>query len=160
MLANFRTEPLRSRKYLDGSRGQPCTLEFVGVCNHNPETTVACHIHDETFGKGRKADDVSTVDGCSDCHRFLDEGWAGKISRTVLLAHVIRALQRTLRNRIDRGILVLPLDPERLSSERKVKPRKPPEQRVKIPTRDFPEGHRPLRSRNNLVRREAKGSSQ
>ena len=50
-LANFRREPIRSRKYLNGSRGQPCTLEFVGVCYHDPETSVACHIHDESFGK-------------------------------------------------------------------------------------------------------------
>lgn len=152
-LANFRREPIRSRKYLDGSRGQPCSLEFVGICNHNAETTVACHIHDESFGGSMKADDVSTVDGCSSCHMFLDHGWVGKISQGVLLRHVIRAMQRTLRNRIERGIVFVQLDVAKPASERPVKPRKPPEQRTPIKSRGFEPGHRPMQSRNNLARK-------
>ncbi len=130
---NFREPEIRSRKYLDGARGETCKLRFVGICNENPETTVACHIHDQSFGMARKAHDVSIIGGCSSCHMFLDHGWVGKISRTVLLEHIIRGLQETLLNRIRRGIVVVPLDPERLSSERPVKPRKPPELRRSIP---------------------------
>jgi hypothetical protein len=69
-----RREPIRSKKYLDGSKGQPYTLEFVGICNHNPETTVACHWDDESFGMAQKADDLTAVDGCANCHAFLDVG--------------------------------------------------------------------------------------
>ena len=67
-----RREEIRSRKYLDGSRGQPCTLQITGVCTGDVETTVAAHIRDETFGKGQKADDISTADACYACHRVFD----------------------------------------------------------------------------------------
>jgi hypothetical protein len=142
---NFRREPIRSRKLLDSAKGQTCTLEFVGVCNHDPETTVSCHIHDETFGMAMKADDTATVHGCSSCHVFMDQGgWIGKVSQTVMLRHILRAIFRTMRNRIERGLIVIPSDPERLSSERPVKPRKPRDERRKIPA------GRPLESRSNL----------
>ena len=155
MTLRQRIEPLRSRKLLDSAKGQPCTLEFYGVCNHNPETTVSCHLHDDQFGMGQKADDSSSVHGCSACHAFLDHGWVGNISETVRLRHVLRALQRTTRNRIERGFMVVAVDPERLSSERPTKPRKPAAERIKIPSRGFEPGHRPLRSRNNLRKADA-----
>lgn len=130
-LANFRREPIRSRKLLDSAKGQPCTLEFVGVCNHNPETTVSCHITDESFGMGMKADDSSTVHGCSACHMFLDHGWAGRITETERLQHILRAILRTTRNRIDRGLMVVSQDaPGGRVGKSSV--RKSPEQRRKI----------------------------
>lgn len=140
----FREPEIRSRKYLDGARGETCKLRFVGICSGDPETTVACHVHDQSFGMARKAHDVSIIDGCSSCHMFLDHGWVGKISRPVLLEHIIRGLQETLLNRIRRGIVVVPLDPERLSSERPAKPRKPKGER-----RSMPKGP-PLKSANRL----------
>lgn len=151
---SFRQPEIRSRKYLDGSRGQPCCLRFVGICNHDPETTVACHIHDGNFGLSRKAHDVSIIDGCSACHEFLDHGWVGKISRTVRLEHVIRGLQETLVNRIRRGIVVIPLDPERLSHDKPVKPRKPKGQR-----RQVPGAGRKIESRNDLRRKSERNRS-
>ena len=129
-----RREPIRSRKLLDSARGQPCDLNFT-VCNHDPETTVSCHIHDESFGAAQKADDTSTIHGCSSCHMFLDHGWVGKIEWAVVQFHIIRGLQRTLRNRIDRGLVIIPRDPERLSSERPVPARKPPAERKPVPQR-------------------------
>lgn len=149
-----RIEPLRSRKVMESARGQPCTLEFE-VCNNDPETTVSCHIHDDHFGMAMKADDTSTVHGCSECHRYMDQGgWIGRISQTVLLRHILRAMQRTLRNRIDRGIIIVPLDPERLHHDKPIKPRPPSDKRKKIvgrteiQSRGFGEQHRPMRGRN------------
>lgn len=148
MTLRQRIEPIRSRKLLDSARGQPCTLEFVGVCSHDPETTVSAHIHDEQFGKGQKADDTSTVHACDRCHMFLDWGWVGKISLELRHWHIIRAMQRTLRNRIERGLVVVPLDPERLSHDKPVKPRKPKAQRKPIQSRGFVDGpSRPIASR-------------
>jgi putative nuclease YbcO-like protein len=136
-----RTEALRSRKYLDGARGEVCKLRFVGICVGGTETTVACHVHDQSFGMGRKAHDISTIDGCHACHMFLDHGWVGKISRTVLLEHIIRGLQETLLNRVERGIVFVPIDlPER--RDKPAKPRKPPAERAKVAA------GRPLQSRN------------
>src|SRR3569832_2336118 len=101
---NFRREPIRSRKLLDSAKGQPCTLEFVGVCSHDAETTVSAHIHDETFGMAMQADDFATVHSCLNCHVYMDPGGCiGMISQTVLLSHILRAVFRTIRNRIERG---------------------------------------------------------
>ncbi len=126
-----RTE-IRSRRYLDASRGQPCTLNITGVCNHHQETTVAAHVRDESFGMAQKADDISVVDACSSCHDVFDGRTHAPLSREEWEFYARRGLQRTLRNRVERGIVIVPLDPERLSSERPVKPRKPPGQRKAI----------------------------
>ena len=138
-----RREPIRSRKLLDSAKGQPCDLNFI-VCNHDPETTVSCHIHDESFGAGRKADDTSTIHGCLNCHMFLDHGWVGKMEWATVQQHIIRGLQRTLRNRIDRGLIVIPRDAERLSSERPIAARKPRDQRAKIVSAPMPKNSRPI----------------
>jgi hypothetical protein len=158
-MTDFREPAIRSRKYLDGARGEPCKLRFWGICNNDPETTVACHIHDQSFGMGRKAHDVSIIDGCSACHMYLDHGWVGKISRTILLEHIIRGLQETLLSRIRRGIVVVPLDPEHLSSDKPVKPRKPKAERKPvgksrpIPQRKAEWPSRKIATANNLKRK-------
>lgn len=149
-----RTE-IRSRKYLNGSRGQPCTLQITGVCNGDVETTVAAHIRDETFGKGQKADDISIADACAACHRVFDGHGHAPLTPEEWLFYALRGLQRTLRNRVERGIVVLTLDIERLSSERPVAPRKPRDQRAEIPARGFDTSiKRPIQSRNNLRKAE------
>jgi len=150
MIANFRREPFRSRKLLDSARGQPCTLEFVGICSHDPETTISAHIHDESFGKGMKADDFSTVHACDRCHMFMDHGWVGKMSVALLRWHIIRAMQRTIRNRVERDLIFIPQDAPTPSRAKPTPPRKPKEKRQPIHSRGFPEQSRPLRSRNNL----------
>lgn len=63
---------IRSKKITDAARGQDCTLNILGACNHNPETTVFCHFPDETHGMGLKASDLSGGFGCSGCHDAID----------------------------------------------------------------------------------------
>lgn len=127
-----RREAIRSRKYLDGSRGQPCTLQITGVCNGNAETTVAAHIRDETFGGAQKADDISIADACADCHRVFDGHTHAPLTREEWQFYALRGLQRTLRNRVERGIAVIAHDVAKPASERPVKPRKPAAERQKI----------------------------
>ncbi len=111
VLANFRHEPIRSRKLLDSAKGQPCEIRIPGGCNHDPETTVSCHVHDDSFGMAQKADDSSTFHGCAACHSFLDTGaWLGKFTEAQMLRMILRAILRTLRNRIDRGFLPVDRD--------------------------------------------------
>jgi hypothetical protein len=118
-----REEPIRSQALLDSARGQPCTLNFE-VCNNDPETTVSCHVNGDVHGGARKDDDTSTVHGCSACHMYMDQGgWIGKISQTVLLRHIVRALLRTNRNRWQRGFFGKHPTPARRTPE--AKPRKP-----------------------------------
>ena len=60
------------------ARGQACTLRFPGICNRNPETTAWCHSNRLADGKGMgiKARDEEGCYGCSDCHAWLDGGYA------------------------------------------------------------------------------------
>lgn len=127
---------IRSQKVLRHAKGQPCTAKFPGICNDNPETTVFCHLNGGAFGKGmgQKAHDVLGFFGCSACHAAYDLGhgtrdWiAGQMHEYVLMA-----VCETWVRLISDGIVIVPLDPERLSSERQVSPRKPPSERKPVP---------------------------
>jgi hypothetical protein len=68
------------------ARGQDCTLRFPGICNCNPETTAWCHSNRLADGKGMglKAPDHHGCYGCSDCHAWLDGGYAGRMPREVV----------------------------------------------------------------------------
>jgi len=50
----------------------------------------------------QKADDFAGFDGCSGCHSAYDQG---KLSEGDKYESLLRAMYRTLRNRIDRGII-------------------------------------------------------
>ena len=52
------------------ARGKPCQMRIPGVCNHNPETTVLCHLGGG--GMGTKQPDILGAWGCSDCHDVVD----------------------------------------------------------------------------------------
>ncbi|MDN2710629.1 DUF1364 family protein [Janthinobacterium sp. SUN118] len=56
------------------ARGQDCTLQLPGICNHACETTVLCHSNYLADGKGMglKAPDTAAAFGCSACHDVLD----------------------------------------------------------------------------------------
>ena len=148
-----RREPIRSRAYLDGSRDQQCAFQIPGVCIGGTETTVACHLHDETFGMAEKADDTSTGDGCHACHDAMD-GRSIVLSREDWLFYAFRALQRTIRNRVLRRIVQIKIDIPKHASNAPVKPRKPMAERAAIPERKdpWPKGQklqsRPLRSKS------------
>lgn len=68
------------------ARGEACTLRFPGICNRNPETTAWCHSNSLADGKGMgiKARDEEGCYGCSDCHAWLDGGYAGKMPRAAV----------------------------------------------------------------------------
>lgn len=146
--------PIRSRKYLDGSRGQPCTLNITGCCTGDVETTVAAHIRDETFGGAQKADDYSIADSCWACHRKFDGHDHAPLTTEEWLFYALRGLQRTLRNRIERGLVVIPRDAETPASEHRTKPRKPVEQRQKIVGRSTFAPGRKMQSRPFSSRKE------
>lgn len=124
---------IRSRRYLDGSRGANCTLRLPG-CTNDRETVVAAHIRDRNFGMGRKASDLSVVDACHLCHMRLDgqaklpdgtyfteESWAW---------YALRALQETLEARHALGLLIVPEDAPKVAA---TKPRRPKADRKPIP---------------------------
>ncbi len=78
-----------SKKIRNSARGQDCTLRLIGVCNHNPETTVLAHIG---LGGGwaTKCSDTMAVYACSACHSEIDSQ-----SREAYSADKLRALEET-----------------------------------------------------------------
>ena len=87
----------RNRALLDMARGRECLLKIPGVCNHNPETTVACHSNQSKHGKGAglKASEEFCVWGCSACHREIDQGTRAKAEKFAVfdIAHVRQIAQ-------------------------------------------------------------------
>ena len=146
-----RREPIRSRAYLDGAKDQTCLIQIPGVCTGGP--AVSCHFHDETFGMAQKADDVSVGDGCMACHNAMD-GRSIVLSERDWLFYAFRAMQRTIRRRIEQKILRLKLDKPKPAHKRPVPARKPKAERSHIPARKdpWPKG-RKLQSQNTLRRK-------
>ena len=98
---------MRSQAMRDSAMGEECTFRIPGVCNGNPDTTVLCHLPDESHGMGRKSDDISAAYGCSSCHDVLDgrisnAGWDGEKNKDWYMR---RATIRTWRRMIESGII-------------------------------------------------------
>ena len=87
------------------AKGQPCMLRFVGVCNHNPETTVLAHIRRGFFGMGTKPPDWCAVWACSACHDVYDKRVKCSLSRDELDAEALRALCQQLAKYVEMGLL-------------------------------------------------------
>ena len=85
---------IRSPKILKAAKGQQCTLNIPGICNWNPETTVACHVGVVNKGTGQKCDDVFIVFGCSACHAEID-GKTMYYARDDLKEYILLALEKT-----------------------------------------------------------------
>lgn len=124
---------ISSRKYVDGARGQPCTFRIPGDCDGGGETTVFCHIRDRHTGKSIKASDTSGGDGCARCHARFDGRAGFLLTQAEWHFYALRAMQETLENRINRGIVIVPLDAHAPHSERPAKQRKPRAQRKAVP---------------------------
>jgi hypothetical protein len=131
------SDMIRSRKVLASARGQQCAGRFPGICNGDPETTVWAHLNGHAFGKGAgiKAHDILGLHLCADCHRYLDVGHGTRaiLSTELLLERVLSGVCETWVRLIRMGIVIVPLDAERLSSDRPVKARKPPGERRAVP---------------------------
>lgn len=151
---NLREPPIRSQKYLRGSKGQTCKLAIPDVCTGDVDTVVPAHIRDRHAGRGVKASDLSSADCCWACHEVFDlraKLPSGQyLTSEEWLFYALRGLQDTLESRARRQIIIVPLDPEHLSSSKPTPKRKPPEQRTKIPARKTEWPSKPLVSRNTL----------
>ncbi len=87
----------RNPRLLAMAEKMPCLLRIPGICNRDPDTTVACHSNwREHGGKGahRKANDQYSVFGCAACHDWLDFGPAPKATKQMafLAAHADQVL--------------------------------------------------------------------
>lgn len=60
----------RNKKITDSARGEDCQVRLEGICNFNPETTIAAHLNGG--GMGTKHNDIFIAYCCSSCHDALD----------------------------------------------------------------------------------------
>ncbi|MFL0806729.1 MAG: DUF1364 domain-containing protein [Oceanobacter sp.] len=98
----LKSPSVRSPKILKAAKGQNCTMQVAGVCNHNPETTVAAHLDSENKGMGYKSSDLFTVFACSACHEWLDRHQGSAEDQ---LFYSLRALDRTHRQLHQMGVI-------------------------------------------------------
>ena len=94
-----------SQTLRDSAKGQECTLQLPGVCNHDPATTVLAHLSSPVKGMGNKGDDFHAVFACSACHDALDNKRLGTVTSYCLVA-----LQRTQKYWFDNGLLTVAAD--------------------------------------------------
>ena len=66
-----------SQQIRDSARGETCTLQIVGICCGQPDTTVLAHLPDESHGMAKKSDDISACYACASCHDAADSRKAG-----------------------------------------------------------------------------------
>lgn len=146
--------PIRSKKYLAGSKGATCKLRIVGACTGDTATVIPAHIRDRHAGRSVKASDLSTADACFRCHEVFDRRakmpTGELISDAEWLFYALRGLQETLEARIAAGLLTVPQDAEKPFHDRPIKPRLPHEQRKSIPTRKAEWPKRPFPKREKL----------
>lgn len=105
-LAAQKTKAIRSQKLRDSAMGEACTLEAPGVCNGYPETTVLCHLPDESHGMSRKSDDFCAAYACSNCHDLIDgRHYLQAKAKMNIEWYLRRAMVRTWRRMIEKGLI-------------------------------------------------------
>ncbi len=91
-----------SKKLRDSARGQTCTFQVVGVCNHNPETSILAHINCEGGCMGGKESDYKAAIVCGSCHTWHDQNIGTEEER---LFYSRRGLVRTWEYWFSNGII-------------------------------------------------------
>ena len=99
MTALEKRHPFRSKAITQAAKDEPCT-----VCGRNDGTTVFCHLNESWAGKGmrQKADDFAGFFGCYQCHVKYDDPCSSLAKDDGV---IMRAMYRTWRRLLDRGIL-------------------------------------------------------
>lgn len=110
-----------STKLRNSARGQACTFQIPGVCNHDPATTVLCHAPSEVKGMGVKSHDFHAAFGCSACHEALDQH---RIEKWEEYFYWLRGIQRTQAYWQAKGMLIVPADKPRPKTSSKIMQRR------------------------------------
>jgi hypothetical protein len=134
------------------------------VCEDLRDTVVPCHLRDQFTGGAQKASDLSTADGCFQCHAVLDRRAklpnGEYISQADWDHYALRGLQETLeRRRTMRLLIVVGDKTDQPPKPKAPRPRTDSAKRKKIPSRTeirsrrFEPGHRELQTANRLPRK-------
>ena len=90
------------------ARDENCTLSILGICNERTDTTVLCHLPNESHGLARKSNNLSACYGCLACHDVIDGRipWPAK-EKAHAEWYMRRAQIRTLVSMEEKGILAI-----------------------------------------------------
>ena len=94
-------------KITDSARHENCTIRLGQVCNHNPETTVFCHISGVRFGHGMGIKTKFGAYGCSSCHDAIDGRVKSGYSDVELKNAHYQGVLETLAIMNERGLIKL-----------------------------------------------------
>lgn len=81
-------------------------MRVPGVCNFNPETTVLGHLNGG--GMSSKHNDMFAAYVCSDCHAWLDGGYAKTSTRAERDLLHLQGVMRTQPILVELGLVVIP----------------------------------------------------
>ena len=93
------------KKIMDAARGEECTLNIVGFCKYESETTVAAHLPDGSGGSNKYTGPLSIAFACGDCHSVIDGRVLTPVTREDREFYMRRGMMRTMTRLVDRGIL-------------------------------------------------------
>ncbi|BBG29989.1 nuclease domain-containing protein [Zymobacter palmae] len=99
---------ITSKAMRASARDERCTLGILGVCNERTDTTVLCHLPNESHGLARKSDDLSACYGCAACHDVIDGRvpWPSE-EKAHAEWYMRRAQIRTLVRMVEKGIITI-----------------------------------------------------
>lgn len=93
------------KKIMNAAKGEACTLQIAGVPNHDPETTVACHLPDGSGGSNRLTGPLHIAIACDTCHSIIDGRIPWDMSREDREFYMRRGMNRTINRLIDMGLV-------------------------------------------------------
>lgn len=110
-----------SSKLRASAKGQNCTIQIPGICNHDPETTVLAHAPSEVKGAATKSHDFHACFACHACHETLDQH---RVEKWEEYFYWLRGIQRTQAYWQAKGMLIVPADKTRPKTSSKIMPRR------------------------------------
>ena len=93
----------KQSKITKSAKGEDCQIRIPGVCNHNPKTTVFCHLGGA--GMGIKQKDLHGAYGCSDCHNYVDGRVPSNRDKNIIKLWFYDAVFRTQKILIEKGLI-------------------------------------------------------
>lgn len=93
-------------KITESAKEEMCTLQIVGWCNYDVETTTFAHFPDGSGGSNKLGGEIGNGGyACDRCHSVIDGRVRHEVSREDLEFYMRRAVKRTLIRLIEKGIL-------------------------------------------------------
>lgn len=98
---------VRSAEIMRAANGMPCALRLPGICNHNPQTTVFCHLPGLGKSHASKVSDLHGSFGCSACHDAIDRHTyhLHGLTDAMVLDAMLRGLCETQARMIGLGVI-------------------------------------------------------